>query len=117
MGKSKNKNYLDFIPIKNQNLNWHLDSNNLVVLVVERKGVFDKFAQKVFKVPPKSNIKLDKYGSFTWECINDSKSVYEISEDIHNKFGSNADPLLDRLVAFLNILNDNKFISFNKRGN
>lgn len=110
----KQKNFLDFIPVKNPDINYTIE-NNLVFIQIQRNGVVDKFAQKVFKVPQKSNIKLDKYGSFVWLSIDNNKTVFDISNEVSNKFGTDANPVLDRLVAFFNILNDNKFITFDKR--
>lgn len=114
--KNKNKNYLNFVPIKSPEVSWEKDSSGMIVLQITRKGIFDKIAQKCFKVPSKSNIKLDKHGSFIWSCIDDNKSVYDISKDVKNHFGKSAEPLYDRLVTFINILDDNKFIILKKEG-
>ncbi|RDY23817.1 PqqD family protein [Romboutsia maritimum] len=114
--KRNNKNYLDFIPIINSKIDWSINENDLVVLELKRSGTFDKFAQKLFKVPQKSDIQLDKQGSFVWKCINNEKTVYDISKEVSNEFGKDAEPLLDRLISYFNILNDNKFIKFNKNG-
>lgn len=111
----KQKNFLDFIPIKNPNIKYTIE-NNLVILKIQRNGIVDKFAQKVFKVPQKSNIKLDKYCSFIWLSIDNNKNVFDISNEVSTHFGKDAEPVLDRLVKFFNILNDNKFITFNKKG-
>ena len=110
------KNYLDFIPIINPNISWYINEKNLVILEIKRNNFFDKIAQKLFNTPHKSDIKLDTHGSFVWQCINGNKSVYDISKEVSNHFGKDAEPLLDRLIAFFNILVDNKFITFNKRG-
>lgn len=115
MKKKKNdKNYLDLVPIKNKEINYEEDSIGNIVLEVERNGIFDKIAQNIFKVPKKSYIKLDKHASFIWKCIDDNKSVYEISQYVKNKFGNDAEPLFERLISFINILDSNKFITLNK---
>ena len=114
--KGNNKNYLDFIPIRNSKIDWSINDKNLVVLELKRNKIFDKFAQKLFKVPSKSDIQLDKQGSFVWKCINNKKTVYDISKEVSNEFGKEAEPLLDRLISFFNILNNNKFIKFDKSG-
>ena len=113
--KKNDKNYLDFVPIKSTKINWSVNDHDFVVLEVKRTSFFDKFAQKLFKVPHKSDIKLDKHGSFVWKCIDDNKSIYEISKEVKNHFGKDCEPLLERLISFFNILNDNKFITFNHR--
>lgn len=114
--KKNTKNYLNFIPIKNPDITWSKDASGMIVLKVRRNGFFDKIAQKCFKVPKESNIKLDKQGSFIWNCIDDNKSVYHIAQEVKSHFGKSADPLYDRLVSFINILYDNKFITLKKEG-
>ena len=103
-------------PIKNKNIKWIEDSFGIITLEITRNGLFDKIAQKTFKVPPKSYIKLDKHGSFVWKCIDDNKSVYELSKDVKGHFGNDAEPLIERLVEFITILESNKFVKFKKGG-
>ena len=112
----KVKNYLDFIPIKNENIKSLEDNLGIVTLEITRNGLFDKIAQKTFKVPHKSYIKLDIHGSFVWKCIDDNKSVYELSKDIKGHFGNDAEPLIERLIEFITILESNRFIKFKKGG-
>ena len=112
--KKSKKNYLDFIPIINSDIKWKSEEDNLVVLETSRNGLFDKIAQKFFKVPKTSYIKLDKHGSFIWKCIDGDKTIYEISKDVHREFNKDAEPLIERLVTFFNILKDNKFITYKK---
>ena len=76
----------------------------------------DKIAQKAFKVPDKSFIKLDKHGSFVWKCIDGNKSVYELSKDVKTHFGNDAEPLIERLIEFITILESNRFVKFKKGG-
>lgn len=113
----KVKNYLDFIPIKNENIKSLEDNLGIVTLEVSRNGLFDKMAQKICKVPQKSYIKLDRHGSFVWKCIDNNKSVYELSKDIKTHFGDDAEPLIERLIEFITILESNRFVKFKKGGN
>ena len=76
----KVKNYLDFIPIKNE------------------------------------NVKLDRHGSFVWKCIDNNKSVYELSKDVKGHFANDAEPLIERLIEFITILESNRFVKFKKGG-
>lgn len=111
--RSKNDdNYLDYIPIKNPEFLWKYDENNTIVVEMHRNGIFDKIAQKIFKTPKKSDIALDEYGSFVWEYIDGNNTIFDISKEISNKFGEDAEPLYNRLVKFFQILHDNKFITF-----
>lgn len=112
--KKKNKNYLDFIPIKNSKINYTEDTNGIITLEVVRKGLFDKIAQTVFKAPKSSFIKLDKLGSCVWKSIDNKSSVYGLSNVIKSEFGKDCEPLYERLITYITILQDNKFISIKK---
>ena len=112
----KVKNYLDFVPIKNENIKWLEDNFGIITLEISRNGLFDKIAQKAFKAPHKSYIKLDRHGSCVWKCIDDNKSVYELSKDVKRHFGNDAEPLIERLVEFITILESNRFVKFKKGG-
>lgn len=112
----KIKNYLDFVPIKNENIKSLEDSFGIITLEITRNGLFDKIAQKTFKVPHKSYIKLDRHGSFVWKCIDDNKSVYELSKDVKRHFWDDSEPLIERLIKFITILESNRFVKFKKGG-
>lgn len=112
----KVKNYLDFIPIKNENITWFEDSFGIVTLEITRNTLFDVIAQKAFKVPQKSYVKLDRHGSFVWKCIDNNKSVYELSKDVKGHFANDTEPLIERLIEFITILESNRFVKFKKGG-
>lgn len=107
----KTKNYLDFIPVRNNAFKWHINDEGIVVVEVVRNGLFDKIAQVVFKRPKKSEIKLDEHGSFVWKCIDDISNVHEIALKVEEYFGED-EKLYERLIIFCNILKDNKFITY-----
>lgn len=112
----KNKNYLDFIPVRNPKINYTEDVNGIITLEVVRCGLFDKLVQFIFKVPKNSFIKLDKLGSCVWKSIDNQSCVYDLSKIIKSEFGKNCEPLYERLITYLNILKENKFISVKKSG-
>ena len=61
MPKQKNnKNFLEFIPSHNPNINWTVDNKGLVTLEIENKGLFNLIAQKLFKKPKISYVHLDE---------------------------------------------------------
>ncbi len=109
MSKSK-ENYLDKIPVINKK--WELIENNLVEVTVENRGFFNVIAQKIFKRPRYSFIKLDEYGSFVWQQIDGKKSIYEIGKLLENEHKEAGNQLYERLSKFMNILKSNDYISF-----
>ena len=72
------KNYIDNIPRIND-MKWEVLEDGIVEITVENTGFYNKVAQRLFKKPRYSFIKLDEYGSFVWQQIDGKKSIYEIS--------------------------------------
>jgi hypothetical protein len=114
---SKNKkqeNYMDYIPLKNPKYNWRENEKGRIIVEIVHEGFYDKMAQKIFKSPKMSKIELDEYGSFVWKYIDGVNTIYVISKEVHGYFGEKAEPLLNRLVKFFQILENNKFIIYSK---
>ena len=59
---------------------------------------------------PNVRIKLDDLGSWVWQQIDGKKTVYQIGLELQKAFGSEADPVYDRLGLFMNLLARRKFI-------
>ena len=114
MGKNKNENYLDKIPVHPQNIPWKTDENGIVTLEIENKGAMNRIAQKLFKKPKISYIHLDKTGSFVWPLIDGKKNIADLAKDVDAHFGEEAHPLYERLVQFFRVLDSYKFINWIK---
>lgn len=108
----KEKNYLDFIPMKLEKIDWEERDDGNIQLIVPRESFFDKIAIKLFFAPDKFKIDLDEMGSFIWNNIDGKTSVYQIGELVKGRFGEEAEPLYERLIYYLNILRNNNFIKF-----
>ncbi len=110
--KNKNENYLEKVPVLNQNIGWSKDQNGAVTLEIENKGVFNRIAQKLFRKPKISYIHLEEIGSFVWPLIDGEKDIFALGEAVKEHFGEKADPLYPRLVKYFEILQNYKFINF-----
>ncbi len=108
------KNFLDYVPCCNPLYTWDVDKKGIVTVDVVHKGFYPFLAQKLFKRPRVSHIKLDEYGSFIWQQMDGSKTIYDIAELVKEQYGEAAEPLLDRLVEYFRILYQNKFIGYVK---
>ena len=75
------KNYIDNIP-KINDMKWDVSEDGIVEITVENTGFYNTIAQKIFKKPRYSFIKLDEYGSFVWQKIDGKKSIYEIGKEL-----------------------------------
>lgn len=106
------KNYLDLIPVKNDINTWDTNAQGTVTIHMVHRGVYAWIAQTFFHRPRISHIDLDQYGSFLWQQIDGKTSVGQLAQQLHDQFGQNADPLYDRLVKYMQILRNNRFILF-----
>ncbi len=114
MGKTK-KNFMDFIPVCPPQYPWDADKKGIVTVHVVNKGFYNWLAQKVFKRPRISHISLDRYGSYVWQQMDGARDVHEISKLVSAQFGEEAEPLVPRLVKYIQILYQNKFIGYVKK--
>lgn len=103
---------MDFIPVCNPEYTWDADKKGKVTVHVVNKGFYNWIAQKFFKKPRISHIALDEYGSFVWRQMDGKRNVYEISKLVSAQFGKAAEPVVERLVKYIQILYQNKFIGY-----
>ncbi len=116
--KENDINYLDLIPVRAQQLPWHRDHRERIILEVENTGLFNKIAQKVFGKPRYTKVHLDVQGSFIWPLIDGERSVADIADLVKAEFGEKAEPLYPRIVKYFQIVESYHFISFaNKSDN
>lgn len=106
----KQENFLDKVPRTNKE--WKVLKDGCVEVKVENKGFFNTLAQKLYKKPRYSYIKLDTYGSFVWQQIDGEKTVYEIGQLLSKEHEGAADSLYERLGKYMAILARNKYIVF-----
>lgn len=112
MKKKKDKNYLDYIPVRNNEYDWIVLEDGIVEISVVNKGFFNLIAQKFFKAPKISKIKLDEYGSIVWKAMDDKKDIGYIAEEVRYSFDDEEKVFYSRLIKFFQILKENKFIEY-----
>lgn len=108
------KNYLDYVPCCNPLYTWDADEKGIVTVHVVNKGFYNWLAQKLFKRPRISHIKLDEFGSFVWQQMDGTRTIFDISELVRERFGKEAEPVVERLVQYFKILYQNKFVGYVK---
>ena len=112
---SRKKNFMDFIPVCNPGYSWDADKKGIVTVHVVNQGFYNRIAQKFFHRPRVSHSALDEYGSFVWRKMDGERSVYEISKLVSAHFGKDAEPVVERVVKYIQILYQNKFIGYVKK--
>lgn len=110
--KKQAENFLDYIPMKNEEYKWDKNESGLAVVQVVNKGFYPMLAQKFFHKPRISYIDLDLYGTFVWEQIDGVNTIYDISKKVEQQFGKDAEPVTERLVQFFRILQNHTFIKY-----
>ncbi len=113
----KTENYLDYIPAISPLNTWDVDEDDgLVTVHMVHRGFYAWVAQKFFHRPRVSHIHLDTNGSFIFRHIDGKRSVNDIAELVKTEFGKDAEPLYDRLVKYMQILYEHKFIYYVGKG-
>ncbi len=107
------KNYLDKIPMRAENIGWSQDEKGMVTLEIENKGWANFLAQKLFKRPKISYVHLDENGSFIWPLLDGQKDITAIGLLVKEHFGEKAEPLYERLARYFQILDSYHFIKWN----
>ena len=108
----KKENYLDFVPVINGQNTWDQGEDGVVTIHMVNRGFYNTLAQKLFHTPRVSHIKLDEYGSFLWMRIDGITTVGQLALELKEAYGEKAEPLYDRLVKYMQILRNNRFILF-----
>ena len=111
--KNKTDNYLERIPKIRRSIDWKINEENLVDLILENKGFMNRVFQKFFKKPKFTYIHLDNLGSFVWKLIDGEKSIVDIGRLLEEGLGDTAEPVYERLAQFFKILESNRFIEWN----
>ena len=107
------KNYIDNIPRIND-MKWEVLEDGIVEITVENTGFYNKVAQRLFKKPRYSFIKLDEYGSFVWQQIDGKKVYMKLEKNLEISIRGASDQLYERLSKYFGILERNKYIVFEK---
>ena len=111
----KGENFLDYIPAVSPRHTWSAEECK-VTIHMEHRGLYPWIAQKFFKRHRISHIALDEMGSYIYPLIDGQRTVEDLAQLVHQEFGEKADPLYDRLVKYMQILHNNGFIYYVKKG-
>jgi hypothetical protein len=107
--RSRFRDLLDSTP--KRNLQWEVDENGLTVLIVPRftnplavKWVVPRLSKPDFR------LKLDALGTFVWDRCDGMTPVSTIAENMRREFGETAEPVYERVVAFVSRLQRERFL-------
>lgn len=109
--EKEKKNFLDYVPKKVDKINWIDKEDGIVQIIVARDSLYERIVRKLFFTPDNYKIDLDRIGSFIWNNIDGKRNLYEISQLLESEFEEEVEPLYERLIQYINILKNNKFIN------
>ncbi len=91
-------------------IDWKIEADEKITLSIEYKGFFNELAQKIFRKSRISYVHLDEKGSFLWPMFDGKTTIATISKNFSEKFGPDAEPIYERLLKYLEILENYNFI-------
>ncbi len=53
---------------------------------------------------------MDVLGSFVWKQLDGKKNIFEVGKLVKEEFGDRAEPVYGRLIKFVEIMRDNKYV-------
>ena len=106
----RKENSLDLVPNRVSTKEWMINDEGKVQIIIPRNGLLDRMVRLIRNTPKSMKIDLDDYGSYVWQQIDGRKTVSEIGESLKIKYGEDVEPLYERLVTYIKILRNNKFI-------
>lgn len=107
-------NYLDYIPRHNRLYPYSCNEAGHIEILVHNKGLFHGIARIFFGRPKYSTIELDPFGTYVWQCMDGTLTIYEIGKRLKKHFGEKAEPLYERLCLYLKTLHENGYIVYTK---
>jgi hypothetical protein len=109
-----NEKYLQLVPRKNSDKLWRTNSSGLVEIIIPRDKLLDRLVRLFRNTPEIMRIHLDPEGSFIWHAIDGQRNIRCIGTLLEAEFGEKVRPLYSKLVQYLSILENNRFITLTK---
>lgn len=106
--EDKQDKYLANIPIIKDGLDYYIEDNIVFVRLANKHRIQRSLRKIGFKIPKDTIIDFDTYSSFVFLQIDGKKDIYQIGQNVKNHFGEDAEPLYERLVTFIDFLEDNR---------
>ena len=111
--KKKLENILEMTPKLNEWL--HLNAGGgSSTLVVPRTSWIEKMSIRFLKQPDSIKVDVTGLGGFVLERCNGVHNVQEIADQLAGQYGEEAEPVLPRLVKYLEIIEMNGWITWKR---
>jgi hypothetical protein len=94
------RNLYELVPVQRRTFDENDDGTVDVLLPRYGEGRVGRLMKRVLSREP-VRVHLDDVGTSVWHLCDGERSVQEIAESLHEKFGSRIEPVYDRLEMFL----------------
>ncbi|UNK16619.1 PqqD family protein [Paenibacillus sp. N3/727] len=117
MGINRNKkhkevqNLLSMVPLLKDGLTMDKRNGNMIVFVPRQSWV-ERQAVRFLKQPAVIQVRLDDLGAAVTTMCDGNHSVSDIAAAIQAEFGDDAEPLLPRLVKFIELMEVNNWLEW-----
>ncbi|CAM2886240.1 PqqD family protein [Paenibacillus sediminis] len=95
-----NQNLLQMVPILKEHLTVQYDIDGMGIVLVPRLSWIERQSVRFLNQPDTITVQVDLLGSEVLKRCDGTYSVDQIADELTNKYGELADPLLPRLVMF-----------------
>jgi hypothetical protein len=86
--------------------------NSLYQVLIPRTNLLERFSIRYLKQPTHYRVRLDQFGSFVLCHCTGEYPVEQIENLMATEFGITAEPIRERLVTFLSIVEANGWIEW-----
>jgi hypothetical protein len=105
------KNLLELVPERSRSSEQREDGTTDVLIPRYGGGIMGRLLSAILKNTP-FRLHLDKIGTRTWELCDGRRTVQEIGQHLGREFGSEVEPVYDRLGVFFKQLESQELISW-----
>ncbi|MFV9511780.1 PqqD family protein [Tepidibacillus sp. LV47] len=112
---SRKDNILELVPKKTSKYESIITEDGVVQIIIPRNRLLDRIVRMFKNTPKVMRIDLDKIGTYIWKQIDGKRDIQEIGRLLKLEFGDEIEPLYERLITYMNILRNNKFIILEKK--
>ncbi len=104
---------LQSLPLRNQLIEWEVDDNGEVSLVIPQKEtVWLRLVAKLFMLPPKRVVVLDDVGAFVWQLCDGHNSIGYIVKQLSGKYRMTRKEAETSLFTFMRQLGKRGMVGF-----
>jgi hypothetical protein len=104
---------LQSLPLRNQLIEWEVDDNGEVSLVIPQKEtVWLRLVAKLFMLPPKRVVVLDDVGAFVWQLCDGHNSIGHIVKQLCGKYRMTRKEAETSLFTFMRQLGKRGMVGF-----